>query len=636
MLAKESGQDLNKALNRLLMRVTRRAEKATPDYLARTFVPVDPIPSLLESLDNQVIYGRRGTGKTHLLKYLAETKKEEDDVALYVDLRMIGSSGGLYADTSEPIGLRATNLLVDLIEELHSQIRELVENTATFDKMLDRIIPSLDDIGFAATQVRVVGDTENSVTISAAAELDRESSISVGFNGSQPSVTASASNRRKSSSQLTKSRKQSGQETLTVRFGMLGRALSSLLQAMDGRRLWLLLDEWSSIPSELQPYLADLLRRCFFPVTGVSVKIGALERQSHFIETIGQGTEYIGIDLGADTAASLDLDDFLVFRADRSHALTFFSQLLHRHLVVLTSELGYEFQIKTSAEFREISFTGQAFDELVKAAEGVPRDALNIAGLAAAIAVDKPIAVRNIQVAAREYFLRDKEGKISGKAQTLLNTIVRDCVERETRVLVLRRPRESNNYLVQILYDHRLIHRIEQGVMMGDDYSVKYDLYLVDFGCFVNMLSRGDVRAVNDGTDTVSRRLLDGSRSMENLRSGSVIQLPVGPRRARAPRTSPASLLVACGPFLAHGTRQRHEYGLARPGGNGLGPHCADTASSHARPRVARGRPRPGAGAARRRLGRWGSGGSRGGRWPAGRAGGRFVPWGGRRRCGRR
>jgi len=67
--------------------------------------------------------------------------------------------------------------------------------------------------------------------------------------------------------------------------------------------------------------------------------------------------------------------------------------------------------------------------------------------------------------------------------------------------------------------------------MIGDDYSVKYDLYLVDFGCFVNMLSRGEVRGVNDGTDTVPRRLLDGSSAMQNLRSGSVIQLSTGAGR---------------------------------------------------------------------------------------------------------
>lgn len=527
----ELNTNSNMAVNRLLMRVTRRAEKATPEYLARTFVPVEPVPSLLESLDNQVIYGRRGTGKTHLLKYLAETKKQEGDVALYIDLRTIGSSGGLYADTSQPLGLRATNLLVDLIEELHNQIRELVENSDTFDEVLDTLIPSLDDIGLAATQVRVVGNTESSVTISAGAETSSGSDASVGLHGSLPVVSASAGRRRKRIGQLTESRKQSGPEVLTVQFGMLGRALSSLLRAMAGRQLWLLLDEWSSIPRELQPYLADLLRRSFFPVTGICVKIGALERQSHFIEITGQRSEYVGIDLGADTAASLDLDDFLVFRADRSHALTFFSQLLYQHLVVLMSELGYEFIVKTATEFREICFVSQAFDELVRASEGVPRDALNVAGLAAAIATDKPITVRNVQVAARDYFLRDKEGKISDKAQALLNRIVRNCIERETRVLVLRRPHESDNYLVQTLYDNRLIHRIEQGVMMGNDYSTKYDLYLVDFGCFVNMLSRGETRAVNDGTDVVSRRLLDGSRAMEKLRSGSVIQLPAGAAR---------------------------------------------------------------------------------------------------------
>jgi len=155
----EPAQEYNKALNRLLMRVTRRAEKSTAEYLTRTFVPVEPVPSLLESSDNQVVYGRRGTGKTHLLKYIAESKKRDGDIALYIDLRTIGSSGGLYADLSQPLALRATHLLVDLVEELHNQVRDLVENTATFDDVLDALIPSLDDLGTAASEVRVVATT---------------------------------------------------------------------------------------------------------------------------------------------------------------------------------------------------------------------------------------------------------------------------------------------------------------------------------------------------------------------------------------------------------------------------------------------------------------------------------------------
>jgi hypothetical protein len=525
----EPAQEYNKALNRLLMRVTRRAEKSTAEYLTRTFVPVEPVPGLLESSDNQVIYGRRGTGKTHLLKYIAESKKREGDIALYIDLRTIGSSGGLYADPSQPLALRATHLLVDLVEELHNQVRDLVENTATFDDVLDALIPGLDDLGTAASEVRVVGDTESSVTISRADDTGTGSQISAGIGGAAPSLRLSVDKRHRRSKEVTQSRKSSGPEVLTVQFGQLGRALASLLRAMAGRELWVLLDEWSSIPRDLQPYLADLLRRSFFPVTGIVVKIGALERQSHFIEK-GERADYIGFDLGADTAASVDLDDFLVFRADRTHSANFFSQLLYQHLVVLMSELGHDFVIRTAADFRESCFGRGAFDELVRASEGVPRDAINMAGLAAAIAVDKRISIRNIQIAARDYFLRDKEGKISQQAQDILDKIVRDCVRRETRVLVLRRPSESDNPLVQALYDNRLIHRVEQGVMLTKD-AVKFDIYLVDFGCFVNMISRGESRAVNDGTDTVSRRLLDGSRSLERARSGSVIQLPTGAAR---------------------------------------------------------------------------------------------------------
>jgi hypothetical protein len=516
-------------VNQLLMRVRRRAEKATPSYLTQTFVPIEPVPILLESIDNQVIYGRRGTGKTHLLKYLAELKKRQGDVALYVDLRTIGSSGGLYADASQPLAMRATHLLVDLVEEIHTQIRELAENTDTFDDILDALIPSLDEIAVASSQVRVIGATESAVTIDAEVETTSGAGAAVGLSGTIPSVSARAGARRKQSSRLTESRKQAGPEVLTVKFGPLGRAMTSLLNAMPGRHLWVLLDEWSSIPRELQPFLADLLRRSFFPVARLSVKIGALERQSDFRRNRGNG-DYLGMDLGADTAASLDLDDFLVFRSDRSHAVNFFSQLLYQHLVVLMkSEYGRDLIIPTAEDFRELCFVRPAFDELVKASEGVPRDALNIAGLAAAVAGDKAISAHSINVAARDYFLRDKEGKISPKAEQLLSRLVQDCVVKETRVLVLRRPHESDNPLIQSLYDNRLIHRMQQGVFVDDDYSAKYDVYLVDYGCFANILARGEGRAVNDGTDV--RRLLDTSRAFRELRTSWVIQLPTGTAR---------------------------------------------------------------------------------------------------------
>jgi hypothetical protein len=514
----------NRAINQLLMRIVRRAEKAAPDYLAQTFVPIEPVPALLDSLDSHVIYGRRGTGKTHLLKYLAEIKKRDGDIALYLDLRLVGSSGGLYADSSQPLALRATHLLIDVVEAVHEGFYDLLSDTRTFDEVLDLLIPSLDAIGEAATQVRVVGNTENATVLNAGTEDDHDRGLKVTLAGSGPSITGNAGSRRKRTRNVTSSKKQSGLEILTVKFGPLSRAVNSLVHGMHGRKLWLLLDEWSSVPHELQPYLADLLKRTFFPIAGVSVKIGALERQSNFRVSYGSEADYLGIELGADTAASLDLDDFLVFRSDRSHASVFFSQLLYQHVAVLMSSLGYKLSIPSAEAFRRTAFAGEAFDELVRASEGVPRDALNIAGLAAAIANDKVITAANVDVAAREYFLRDKEGKISRKAERMLNGMVADCVAKERREIALKRYGESDNPVVQELYDNRLLHRIRQGVVLDDDYSTKFDLYLVDFGCFVDLLSRGSGHTISDGTDILQIALSPRVR----LNSSSVARLPPG------------------------------------------------------------------------------------------------------------
>jgi hypothetical protein len=522
----------NPAINRLLMRVARRAEKASPEHLARTFVPVHPVPTLLDSPDSSVLYGRRGTGKTHLLKYLAATKTAAGDIALYVDLRTIGSSGGLYADRSTSAAERGTHLLVDVLEEIHNQLYELLLSGDQYDDVLDDLVPSLDAIAAAATDLRVVGgSTEREHTVDATDEHTREGSLGARLTMS-PAVHATGGRRHKRATHTTQAVRQTGVEIPTVKFGPLGRALASLLQAMRGRRLWLLLDEWSSVPRELQPMLGDLLRRSFFPVPGIVVKIGALERQSLFRQNLPDG-DYLGIDLGADTSASLDLDDFLVFRSDRSHAYTFFGELLYQHVAVLMADLGYELRIRDALEFRRMTFAGAGFAELVRASEGVPRDALNIAGLAAALAPDAPIGPRAVYLASREYFLRDKEGKISDEAARRLSYIVGRCVSIECRQLALRRPSESDDPVIQSLYDNRLLHRIQKGVTLDNDYSEKYDLYLVDFGCFVDLFLRGEGLAVSDGTD-VMRIVNNEGRNVGSprLNSCSLVTLPVNRRRS--------------------------------------------------------------------------------------------------------
>jgi hypothetical protein len=113
-------------LNRVLMRLTRRSENNDPEKLVNTFVDVGPLFSLLSSRDHQVFYGRRGTGKTHALLYLADQVRTQGDWPVYIDLRRIGSSGGIYSDESIPLPERGTRLLLDALGRLHDALTDAV------------------------------------------------------------------------------------------------------------------------------------------------------------------------------------------------------------------------------------------------------------------------------------------------------------------------------------------------------------------------------------------------------------------------------------------------------------------------------------------------------------------------------
>lgn len=58
------------ALNRAMLQIQKRAESGDQHTLASTFVDAGPLFDLLSTPDHQIMFGRRGTGKTHALLYL--------------------------------------------------------------------------------------------------------------------------------------------------------------------------------------------------------------------------------------------------------------------------------------------------------------------------------------------------------------------------------------------------------------------------------------------------------------------------------------------------------------------------------------------------------------------------------------
>ncbi|WP_052396807.1 hypothetical protein [Kutzneria sp. 744] len=472
-------------VNQALMRIPRRAESTDRYTLATTYVAAGSFSAMLNSEDHQILYGRRGTGKTHALLYLSDLVERTGDVPVYVDLRTIGSAGGLYADSTLTPSTRGTHLLVDTMEAIHEELLSVAMERDIADP--DALLAAMDALVDASTAVEVVGEVEAETrsgekeSAGAAVEL---------FASMKPGLRFSAGQRRtaRAESRLLRT----GVERHHVLFGPLGRALRAVTKALRPSRLWLLLDEWSSLPLELQPLLADLLRRSVLPVPGVSVKIAAIERRSRFF--LPSGGDYLGIEVGSDAASAVSLDDFMIFDHTQNRAQEFFGQLFYNHAGPKLATMVREPPVDATA-FVDEAFRRGAFGELVRAAEGVPRDAINIAALAAQHANAEPIGIAEVRNAAKDWFLRDKQNAltVNEPARRTLQLLVDEIVGvRRSRTFVLDQLGYAAYETIDELYDARLLHLLRRGIVDPHQPGRLYDGFAIDYGCYVSLLLVGD------------------------------------------------------------------------------------------------------------------------------------------------
>lgn len=95
--------------------------------------------------------------------------------------------------------------------------------------------------------------------------------------------------------------------------------------------IYVLLDEWSSIPLDVQPFLADCINKSFFAIPHFIFKIAALEYRSNFT-IVMQNNLHIGFELGSDISSNLDLDDYFVFDKNPDSITAIFAGILSKHI----------------------------------------------------------------------------------------------------------------------------------------------------------------------------------------------------------------------------------------------------------------------------------------------------------------
>ncbi|HXL22687.1 MAG TPA: hypothetical protein VOA78_09480 [Candidatus Dormibacteraeota bacterium] len=329
----------------------------------------------VQNTNNQIIYGRRGTGKTHIFRVLGSNLGSKKNAVIYIDARTLGSTSQ-FADPSVPLPTRCTALFRDILAEIHDNLLEYVVNIGGPEA--EASLKDLDEFGRVVTEpfttrvqdkdaTRILQKSSDQTATGVSAVLGANTQGKIGIDST--SVRAVEAERSINYAVASEDK---------ILFPAVAGHLRSILARL-GSQLYILVDEWSSLPTDVQPYLAEFFKRAFLALPQVTVKIAALEHRSVFRTQRPNGI--IGFEMGADISANIDIDDYYVFDRNPDRITDVFGDMLVKHLrnELPPDYLEKQFGIRTGQELASKLFTERAvFQELVRASEGVARDLLNI------------------------------------------------------------------------------------------------------------------------------------------------------------------------------------------------------------------------------------------------------------------
>jgi len=423
-----------------------RAEKQTDwQKLAEVFVTSD-LFDRVQSPNSQLVLGRRGTGKTHLLRAFQKEAIEHGELALYIDCTILGS------------GYSGADLEPEVVGQKY------------FIAFLNQLGTDLLDVA---------------LRMESADQGQQNGVISKLVDGLAPTMRAL---------------NESGQSIFNYR--QITDVLAQVLRDLRTSRLYVILDEWARIPKPAQPHFAEYLKRAVLPVPEICLKILAVNYQCEF--AIRHDGHRIGLERGADLPDVIDMDKYLVYDEKREFVTSFFAQLLYNHLGVnLKWDLCVSADQKETEVIKQLFTQQRPFVELVRAAEGNCRDCLCVFSRAyfdqfRQSSVSKAISVDNVVSAAKSWFETEKAGNVYADrtARETLTYLVNQVLKGyKSRTFLVESSKAEHPRLVQLL-NERVLHRLGGSYSHPDRPGVRHDLFTVDYGAYAQL--RGTVDQVQE------------------------------------------------------------------------------------------------------------------------------------------
>lgn len=507
---------LDREFVRAVSKVRVRAEDQVS--IASTFEDPGTILAL-SNANSQVIFGRRGTGKTHLFRYLSHSLAQPGEMTLYIDALTLGSSTDIRSNRGVDAGDGALWIFRDLLARVHDRVLDhsIDIAAASEDAVLELCEQMLECI---YSRTRTIDTEEVSRT-------ESESHLGIGtvdLGIGTASSSAGYGSHKETSEALERTTASVGKISEAVDFAGLSVTMDRLLEAVGGSRLYILIDEWQEIPPDVQPVLAEYLKRSFRASKNVTLKIAAVRHRAQFLE--GRAPRSFGLELGADIATTQDLDDYYLLDRARGEVLAQYLSVLHRHLSA-SAYPGVRVS-SNAAQFESDIFEDGAFGELAAAAGGVVRDLIAVFGHAvgawhrdASSRRRHRIDQQLVRRAAADWFERDKLGVLDQATRDVVS-VVEDAVltRMGSRFFVVPADGPGPGLLAGLV-DARVIHRLYPAHRF-QGYPGRYSVYTLDYGSYVTALAPARGVGSTQLGDPQSKSVM---RSLEEITDPTTVTL---------------------------------------------------------------------------------------------------------------
>ena len=437
--------------------------------------------SRILTIQNHVVFGRRGSGKSSLLLSAKTEAEKQGFLCIYFDSELIKRNP--YPDVLISILIKIFGFLLEQLESEKRSIFRLFRQIlpAKRKQLSKKVRTNIEDLEKLKIEPQIYDVAKRTTTTQ---EKRTGADVELGLDKAKigASLDQSGSSTVEEATKTTIQKTSRLQRNLESYHNLLVELFEELRKDM-----MLFLDDFYLIAKQNQPDVIDYLHR-LSKGTRMRLKLGTIRYRTRLYHTLTKTGEPIGVELDNDIFP-IDLDYSL-------EDLTAMSIFLDQILRTFAEKVGIQMNDLDAL------FTAGGKKLLYLASGGVPRDFLNLflrsQDIARRLNQPKLEKRRVIGEAARQYLNEGKKQNFSEDSigdfvslEGLLDRIRQFAIEKQRKTVILvnqeervKHPEEHDK--LKQLMDLRFVHLVDSNTSASYGGRKRYEGYMLDVGLWAS------------------------------------------------------------------------------------------------------------------------------------------------------